>query len=357
MSFWFVGRYRFLLVAWSMLAAGLAIARGGAPAPAVVVARAELRDLAPVDYFTGTVISREQAQLAAEVAGRLLEVADVGQAFARGEVVARIDDELLRQDHAERLAEIQRIEARLKFLGLEVSRLERLARSNNAARSQLEQTQSDRLAARAELAAARARERRAAALLERARLRARFDGVVTERLLNTGEWASVGDAVLTMTDTAHLEVQGWVSLSALPFLETGAVLAFEREGQRYEGRVRTLVPVGDTRSRLYELRVNLPEQGEWRVGESVRLAVPAAAPRKVLAVPRDALVLRRDAVAVYVVDSSDVAHRVPVVPGIGSDGWIEVGGELAPGDRVVIRGGERLRDGQKVSLSGGVVDP
>lgn len=317
----------------------------------VVVAEAAMRMLAPVDYYTGTIISREQAKLAAEVSGRLLWVAEVGATIEAGGVVARIDDVLLREEHAEREADVARIKARLGFLKLEAARLQKLARSNNAAQSQLEQVESDRLGAKSELKAAQARERRSAALLERTQLRAPFAGIVTERILNAGEWADEGAAVVAMTDPVHLEIQGWVSVSALAFLEPGASVNFEREGKVYTGQVRARVPVGDTRSRLYELRISLPE-GDWKVGESVRIAVPAAAARKVLAVPRDALVLRRSAISVFVIDDALVAHRVPVVPGIASGPWIEVQGELNAGDRVVTRGGERLRDGQKVTLQG-----
>jgi len=142
-----------------------------------------------------------------------------------------------------------------------------------------------------------------------------------------------------------------VSVSALPFLEPQATVQFERNEEVFEGRVRTLVPVGDTRSRLYELRVSLPE-GAWKVGESVRVAVPATVRHEVLSVPRDALVLRRDAVSVFVIDDDAVAHRIAVIPGIASGPWIEVEGELKAGDLVVTRGGERLRDGQKVVVQG-----
>ncbi|MDX1528207.1 MAG: hypothetical protein R3337_06235, partial [Gammaproteobacteria bacterium] len=47
------------------------------PAP-VVIERAEIRALAPVTWYPGTVISRNKARLAAEVAGRVVSVAEVG---------------------------------------------------------------------------------------------------------------------------------------------------------------------------------------------------------------------------------------------------------------------------------------
>ena len=67
-----------------------------------------------------------------------------------------------------------------------------------------------------------------------------------------------------------------------------------------------------------------------------------------LAVPRDALVLRRSGASVYSVNGDNKAINIPVQVGIASGEMVEVSGKLNPGDKVVIRGGERLRDGQLV---------
>ena len=315
----------------------------------VVVAEATLRELAPVNWYTGTVISREQARLAAEVSGRMLWVAEVGGEIEKDDVVARIDDTLLQQEHAERKADIGRINAQLGFLKQEASRLQRLAKQNNAAKSQLEKTVSERLAAQSELKASQAREQRTNEELKRSKLRAPFSGVVTERLLNAGEWADNGTAVVAMTDPHSLEAQSWVSVSALPFIDAGETIDIKIDDSVYRGLVRTLVPVSDLRSRLYELRVEMPP-GHWSVGQSVRIAVPTQRPREVLAVPRDALVLRRGSISLYKVDADNTARRVAVTTGIASGPFIEVSGDLEAGDQIIIRGGERIRPGQAVSI-------
>lgn len=315
----------------------------------VVVAEAELRELAPVNWYTGTVISREQARLAAEVTGRLLWVAEVGSEIDKGEVVARIDDALLQQEYAERQADIGRIKAQLGFLRQEESRLQRLAKQNNAAKSQLEKVVSERLAAQSELKAAQARERRTHEELLRCQLRAPFPGVVTERFLHAGEWADNGTAVVTMTDPHRLEAQSWVSVSALPFVKTGTAIDLRVADNVYSGKIRILVPVSDLRSRLYELRVDMPP-GQWSVGQSVRIAVPTQHAREVLAVQRDALVLRRGSISLYKIDSDNIARRVVVTTGIASGPYIEVSGDLQAGDRIVIRGSERLRPDDAVSI-------
>jgi multidrug efflux pump subunit AcrA (membrane-fusion protein) len=114
--------------------------------------------------------------------------------------------------------------------------------------------------------------------------------------------------------------------------------------------VRSVVPIGDERSRLYEVRVALPDDMRWPAGTSVRVAVPTATPRTVIAVPRDALVLRQEGVTVYRLTANDVAEGVPVETGIASGPWIEVTGAIQPGDRVITRGGERIRSGQSVTI-------
>ena len=109
------------------------------------------------------------------------------------------------------------------------------------------------------------------------------------------------------------------------------------------------MPVSDLRSRLYELRVEMPA-GHWSVGQSVRIAVPTQRAREVLAVPRDALVVRRGSISLYKVDADKIARRVAVTTGIASGPFIEVSGDLEAGDQIIIRGGERVRPGQAVSI-------
>ena len=62
----------------------VAVAQNEPPPPNVRVSQASLQSLAPSTLVPGTVISRNDAKLAAEVTGRLIEVAEVGTVAARG---------------------------------------------------------------------------------------------------------------------------------------------------------------------------------------------------------------------------------------------------------------------------------
>lgn len=331
----------------AVLAPALA-ARAQQGAVPVVVSVAAERLLAPVTAYPGTVISRNQARLAAEVEGRLEWVAEVGTVLRKGETVARIDDVLLKQSLIADEAAVARERARLEFRLAEVRRLTSLVKQKSVPQSELEEAIANRDITHAEIAAGSARAALTREQLERTTLRAPFGGVITERMLQGGEWAESGDAIVRLVDTSSLEVQTWVPVTALKFVQEGTKLNLSGNPRFTVGTVRTIVPVGDNQSRLYELRIGFEGNG-WPVGSDLRVAVPTAEPRKVLAIPRDALVIRRDGTTVYRIDSEGLAERVVVEPGIAVGELIEVSG-IAPGDRVVIRGGERLRPGQSVNI-------
>lgn len=343
------GSRNITLLLAALLAAPLGAQDGKGPPPApVVLAEAESRILAPVTWYPGTVISRNQARVAAEVPGRLEWVAEIGDVIAGGETVARLEDALFRQSLAENEAAVAREQARLVYLDAQVERLETLVTQQTATRSRLDEAIAERDVARSELRAVRARLALTRERLERTRIKAPFGGVVTTRFRQSGEWAQSGEAVVRLVDAASLEVQTWVPVAALAYVHEGGELALEANPSRSSGTLRAIVPVGDNQSRLYELRLHISGES-WPVGQDVRVAIPTAAERAVTAVPRDALVLRRDGTTVYRVNEDGRAERVPVTTGIAEGALIEVDG-IAPGDRVVVRGGERLRPGQTVTV-------
>jgi hypothetical protein len=119
------------------------------------------------------------------------------------------------------------------------------------------------------------------------------------------------------------------------------------ENKTISAVVRAIVPVGDQLSRTVEVRLTLAS-GAAFVGDSAKVMIPTAAPRDALAVPRDALLLREDATYLFKLDKKNAALRVAVQTGSSAGDMVEVVGPLSVGDRVIIRGAERLEPGQKV---------
>ena len=337
------------------MAAGIqdvAVAQHEPPPPNVRVARASLQSLAPSTLVPGTVISRNDARLAAEVTGRLIEVAEVGAVAARGDVVAKIEDTVIRLRKEELQAEVERAMARLKYLESEERRYVKLAESNLAAAAKLEETLSDRDVSRSDLQVAKVRLAQIEDQLARTSIRAPFGGIVVERLMMPGERVDIGRNVVRMVDQQHLEVIARAPLEYYSFVRPGQQLELRTGAVITTGIVRTVVAVGSENTHQFELRLDI-ESDRFPVGQTLRVSIPTSDVRNALVVPRDALVLRPDGISVFVVDKDLKAKQVMVTTGIGTGEQIEVIGDLGDGDTVIIRGNERLRPGQVVSIMQG----
>ena len=318
--------------------------------PQVRVEQAVMADLAPNISIPGTVYSRNDARLSAEVEGNLVQIAEVGEWVKQGDIVARIEDTMiaLRRDETEGV--VGKETSRVEFLEREVDRLTQLAAQNIAAKRQLDQTESDLSVASNDLSIAQAQLAQIEDQLGRTRVTAPFNGRVTERFLTRGERVSIGDQVVRLISPRSLEVIARVPLASLDHVAEGDSIQLTSDRNAAPGMIRTIVPFGDSRSHMFEIRIDV-DADEWVVGENLRLNVPTAKPRRLLAVPRDALILRRDGASVFRIGDDDTAQKVEVIPGLGDGAMIAVTGELSPGDRVVVRGGERLSPGAKVGFS------
>jgi RND family efflux transporter MFP subunit len=341
-----------LRFSWAIAAAGvlaMSPAAGQQQAVPVQVAAAEEIEATPTTWVAGTVIARDDSRLAAEVSGRLEAVRDVGEVVRAGDIVARIERRQLELQEAEAEAQIAPIRARMEFLEREAQRLEKLAARDAAARSQLDEVASGYREYAGQLEAARMRLALVRDRLQRTDIDAPFDGVIVERVKSRGERVDEGDVVVRLVDTSNLEIRARIPLELTPYAAQGSTLEVMSGDHRFPAVVRTLVPVGDDSSRLYELRLR-PQAPVWLAGQAVRLAVPVSEKRRFVAVHRDALVIRQDEISVFKVNHEGLAESVRVTLGIAQGNMVEVNGNVLPGEPVVVRGNERLRPGQPVTI-------
>ncbi|HET7843726.1 MAG TPA: efflux RND transporter periplasmic adaptor subunit [Xanthomonadales bacterium] len=340
-----------------ILAAAIALASAGAasgqsaapPAATVSVARAASADFAPVQWVPGTVVSREDARVATEQGGRVVEVADVGDRVERGDALARLDDEALRLRERENRAAIARSEAQLDYAKKQAERLAALEQQSSVGKSALEEARSQRDVLEQDLAQARLALAETQRQLRAAVVRAPFDGIVAERFTQRGEFLAMGGAVARLVNPTKLEVSAQAPVALAPKLVAGTLVAVRGGAELAEHAVRTVVPVADVQSRQVEVRVELGDDG-LAIGAPVEVAVPTAAPREVVAVPRDALILRATETFVFRVGADGKAERVGVTTGGAQGDLVEIRGAIAAGDRLVVRGGERLQAGQAVKI-------
>ncbi len=319
------------------------------PPAVVVLAKAELQQLAPSVDVPGTIVSRFDSRLASELSAKLEWIAEVGTAVKKGDTVARLESLTFELLEMEAQSRVKREEARVSFLQSEKNRLDRLSEKNLSAKSQLDQTIADLAVAESDHAIARAQLGLAKISVYVTKIRAPFDGIVTERLRNIGERLNVADEVIRIVDPKSLEVIARAPLNTVNFINKGAELRLHNDFRQDQGTVRTIVPFGNPQSHMFEVRLDV-DPDIWTVGESVRLSMPTSGVKEVLTVPRDALVLRREGASVFKVNPDMSVEQVNVITGLGDGNNVEVIGKLNPGERVVIRGAERLSNGMQVTI-------
>ena len=321
-----------------------------APPPTVVqVAQADVARIAPRHWAPGSVVSRDDAKLATSAAGRLENVAEVGTRVKAGDPVAKLEDEAILLRLEDTRAEVARIKAQRELAERQQARLEKLATTNSIAANQLDEARGQVLQLSAQLRQVEVRVRSAQHDLDQTEVRAPFPGVVSERLAQRGEYVATGAAIAHLVDTTHLEARVQAPLALASLVKPDMKLSVRMGEHEFKASVRAVVPVGEERSRQFELRLALIDT-QLMVGSAIEVALPEREVAETLAVPRDALVVRGEGSYVMRIKADNTAERVDVKAGASDGELTAVTGALAAGDKVVVRGAERLTVGQKVRI-------
>lgn len=323
---------------------------GGFPPARVEVATAELRDMSPVVDVSGTVVSMNDSRIAAEVEGVLTWLANVGDAVDAGDVIARIDPRLMQVAFARAQADVARLESDRDYRARQLERTEELATLNNASKTLLDEARALHDQALHQLAEARATLELARGDLARTKIRAAFAGHVVERLASVGEYVNGGGDVLRLVDTHEIEISLPAPIALTRFIRPGMNVTVSSDGTEHEHAVRAVVPVGDAVSRMVEVRLEARDS-EWLVGTPVKVSLPSDTPVTTVAVPRDALVERGGQRLIYKIGPDNTAEQVTAEVRTIIGLWVGVSAGISEGDRVIVRGAERLQPGQAVEVA------
>ena len=321
-----------------------------APAAPVMVEQAQRDTFSATLWVSGTVISQNDARIAAETDGRITWVADVGSRIEKGQAIARIDANDLRLELADSEARLDSLKSQLKYRDSSLQRFKKLAASNNAAATQLDEAQSQLDMTRQDIKRAEVSIAQIKRRINQTEVLAPFPGVVAERLVQMGEFVNRGVQVARLVDTEHREIRAQAPLSVAGWISEGMQVSVEHKQLESLSPVSYVIPVGDERSRMFEIRI-AANNPAWIIGSPVRVALPNSEPRELVAIPRDGLVLRGSNIFVMRVNQDNTVEKVMVETGIGLGGFVEVIGNVDQGDRIVTRGGERLQPGQAVTIA------
>lgn len=328
----------------------------GGPAP-VGFTEAREHSLRPTVHLSGTVEARRSSLVASEVAGLVTDLlAREGDFLQKGQAVVRLRRQDLELRLAAQQASLKEAQARLELATRNLQRARELFADEVISRQDLDNAVSEQTAWAGRVESLEAEIARVVDNLSRSEIAAPFTGVVVREHTQVGEWIGVGDPVVELLDMEELEVVVEVPERHFRSLERGAPVRVTFEalsGDVIDGQVNAVIPQADRETRTFPVKVRFPNRKHnVGVGMLAHVELPVGSPSDVLMVPKDAVIRRGGTRAVvFRLTGGGTVEEVEVQPGIAGGAWIAVQGELAPGDRVVTRGNERLRPGQQVAGS------
>lgn len=327
-----------------------------APEPVVAeVTRVQSAPLPITNDVTGSIVSDGRIDVASRVTGfiRQLDVRE-GQAVKRGELLVRIDaadiDAAIMQARAgvqaarEAWQDAQhdvRQNAQLAPAGaISADALRKSKVLEETTRAALEQAQSA-------LAAAQAQRNYVA-------ITSPVDGVVVAVARRSGEMATPGVPLLTVESREVLLFKVFVPERSLAAIKAGDAVPVRIDAlgdQRFEGRVRGVVPSGDGVTRRYEVDVVLPHDARLLPGMFGRVEILLDQAQAVT-VPRAALVRRGGLDGVFVVRDG-VARFRWLRTGRELGDALEVTAGLSDGETILARAADTVFDGTPIRAAGG----
>jgi HlyD family secretion protein len=314
--------------------------------------------------FAGIFVAREEIAVGTTLTDQRIASVEVeiGDRVAAGQVLARLETDMLENLLREAKGRVARANAAMAREEETVTHEQRkLARARQLSHLQAATILEERVSAlalaeqavevaRADYDQAEALEAEARRRLDRAVIVAPADGIVSERLARAGALAG-SDPLLKLIRGGEIEFAAEVPETELPLLAVGQTVKVKLSGRAdwLQGHVRVINPKIDRETRLGTAQVTLSTERPPFAGTFGRAEI-VVGERKAIMVDDSALLFGAPdgAVSVFVVDGGQVVRK-SVKPGMRQGGKVEITSGLSTGERVVLKSGASLREGEAVA--------
>lgn len=348
----------------------------------------------PISRFvaaTGTLTAEEQADVSAEVAGRVVATpVERGTLVNEGAELIRISDTEVRAQVQEAEANAAQIQARLAFgssASFDIDRVPEvasakasddlaqadLARANMLNERQLlsaadfdrSRTQAEAARRQYDIARNNAEQQYQSLLAAQARLtlarksltdtvvRAPFAGAVEQRFVSVGDYVSRGTKAVSVVRINPMRVELTVPGQYLASLAPGRTVSLQVDaypGKTFTGKIRYVSPSLKADSRALVIEAVVPNgNGDLKPGLFATAQIEQASSTPALLVPSAAIRTITGTSRVYVVSSAGTVEERIVTTGQTSGGLLEVTSGLARGETVATSNVAQLGDGVRIT--------
>lgn len=348
-------------------APGAAGARGGRFAAnrvqPVSVMPARLQDIRHTAQAIGTITASNTAVVRAQVSGVLQQIHFTeGQQVKAGQTLAQIDPRAFQAALGQAEGQLARDKATLDNARIDLARYKDLLAKDAIARQQVDTQQATVRQLEGTVKADQASVDSARLQVTYTRVLAPISGRVGLKQADIGNVVQTGDTngLVSITQTRPIALTFAVPSALLPQVTAGlkgktalVVEAWSRDGKTRlaAGKLATADNAIDIATDTIKLKALFPNEDDALYpNQSVSVKLQLATEQNRLAVPAAAVLRGSQGFYVYVVGADSTVNTRVVQTGAVDGDWMAVDGKIEPGERVVIDGVDRLREGAKVEV-------
>jgi len=297
----------------------------------------------------GTVTANQGIFVTSEVPGQVREILfESGQPTRQGDILLKLDDSV---DEAE----LRGLVAERDLAGIKYRRLARLLKDKSVSQSDVDEAKATLDSTEAQVASKRA-------TIAKKTIRAPFSGFLGIRQVDLGEYLAPGSQVVPLEALESVYVDFALPERHFASLHAGQTVVLglaAHPGKEFRGAITAINPGIDTATRTVRVRATLSNPDLLlRPGMFADVQVLLPARDDVLSLPESAVTYTPYGDAVFqVLEQEDQlqVQRRQVETGLSNNGSVEILQGLQEGDRVVLAGTVKLRNGQRVQIDNNVV--
>ena len=313
------------------------------------------RDLAPVFTFSANLEAVWSTEVSTKADGRIDKLfVEEGDRVTAGMVLARLDMNELAAQVMQAEGQVLQAKATLEQNELNFQRMDALYRQNAVSAHTLDSARTQRDLALGGVRAAQGNLILLKTRLDNANILSPLNGVVIRRHVQAGAFSKAGAAIFTVADVSTLlakAVVGEAQIAELTLGKSVNVKVDALKGQEFKGRVTRLSPAASVPTRTFTAEVSIPNPGEQiKVGMFANADIVGQERKNVLAVPESALVMREDQKTVFVVAEENRVVQKVLKLGDAAGGYVEVLSGVKEGERIIVAGQHKLKDGASIRL-------
>ncbi|HRU05084.1 MAG TPA: efflux RND transporter periplasmic adaptor subunit [Candidatus Brocadiia bacterium] len=311
------------------------------PVNVVVEELVPLPELADVIRLPAVIEANRIVKVSAEVDGRIEAIpVKEGQRVKEGDLLVRLNTDLLQAAH-------DRILAQVKFDEAEYERIKGLTLKNVVAQQELDRAQSAMEVSRASLAEAKAR-------LARAAIKAPAAGTLDKVPVETGEYLQIGTMVAQIVDMETVKVVVQAPERDAPYFHMGGeadvVATSLGEKRRKTGKVTYISKLADQQTRTTRMEITVGNEDQsMRSGQLATVSIARRVIKNALLIPLEAVIPQETGHSVFVVENGKAQSRM-VKLGLFRGNRVLVLEGLKGGDQLIVEGHRLVGPGQSVQV-------